>query len=52
MSTELIVIVVIVGVLGPLLIINTRKNKKQNNSRKDRGFMTDYLDKKKNQKDD
>ncbi|MGH1387675.1 hypothetical protein [Kordia sp.] len=46
MSTELIVIVVIVGVLAPLLFINTRKNKKRTNSRKDRAFMKDYLEKK------
>lgn len=46
MSTELIVIIVIVGVLAPLLFMNTRKNKKQSNNRKDRAFMKDYLEKK------
>jgi hypothetical protein len=46
MSRELIVIVIIVGVLAPLLFMNTRKNKKRNNSRKDRAFMKDYLEKK------
>ena len=40
------------AVLGPFLIINTRKNKRRNNSRKDRQFMNDYLEKKKDQKND
>ena len=52
MSQELIVIIIIVSVLGPFLIINTRKNKRRNNSRKDRQFMNDYLEKKKDQKND
>jgi len=52
MSKELIVIVIIVGVLAPLLFMNARKNKKRSNSRKDRGFMSDYLDKKKENKND
>ena len=51
MTTELIVIIIIVGVLAPLLFINTRKNKRRSNSRKNREFMGDYLDKKKDKDD-
>ncbi len=52
MSTELIVFIVIVGVLAPLLFINTRKNKRRTNSRKDRRFMNDYLRNKDEEKND
>lgn len=50
MTTELIVFIVIVAVLAPFLFMNARKNKKRSNSRKDRGFMRDYLDNKKDDK--
>ncbi|WP_157547189.1 hypothetical protein [Kordia zhangzhouensis] len=51
MSLELIIIIVIVAILAPLLLINTRKNKKQNQGRKSRSFMGNYLEeKKRNQK--
>ena len=52
MSQELIIFIIIVGVLAPLLFINTRKNKKRNSSRKNRSFMNDYLEKKKEQQND
>ncbi|PTX61513.1 hypothetical protein C8N46_104156 [Kordia periserrulae] len=50
MSTELIVFIIIVAVLAPLLFINARKNKRRINDRKNRGFMSDYLDKKEKEK--
>ncbi|MEM6685908.1 MAG: hypothetical protein AAF617_09020 [Bacteroidota bacterium] len=51
MTTELIIIIIIVAVLAPLLFMNTRKNKRRANSRKSREFMSDYLDKKKDKND-
>jgi formate hydrogenlyase subunit 4 len=50
MDSELIVIIIIVAVLGPLMYMNTRKNKARNSNRRERGFMSDYLDEKRRNK--
>lgn len=50
MSVELIIFIIIVIVLGPLLLVNTRRNKKRNSNLKDRAFMNDYM-KNKREKD-